>query len=247
MVHVERVDLDAVLLKLRLERTLGSDINPSMRLQDINQPLRYLGIDPFDSTVMMCIERREAHDEVRLRDIDSISLHNRLICLKMIRMQICQFLVAGVFGGFGVPFAGVADDGIEDGVCSRVAQFGVERYYGSVIFVAVDDRNASQRANEGVLDAGAGEDVGFVLAHEGIESPCTFEHTDEHADFGVLASLLEDVMILPSLVVEQRLKDIFLFDENLHLVPIGTKLGDSVFVEIEMGRVTHVNEYFHDI
>ena len=65
MMHVERIDTDAVLLELRLERTLGGDINTSMRLQYIHQPLRYLGIDPFDSTVMMCIERREAEDEVR--------------------------------------------------------------------------------------------------------------------------------------------------------------------------------------
>ena len=40
MVHIQRVYLDAVLLKLRLERTLGGDINPSMRLQYLHQPLR---------------------------------------------------------------------------------------------------------------------------------------------------------------------------------------------------------------
>lgn len=92
-----------------------------------------------------------------------------------------------------------------------------------------------------VLDAGTGEDVGFVLPHERVESPCTFEHTDEHADLRVLASFLEDVMILPSLVVEERLKDIFLFDENLYLMSISTELCDGVFVEIEMGRMPHVN------
>ena len=65
MMHIQRIDLYPVLLKLRFQGTLGGDINPSMWLQYLHQPLRYLGIDPFDSTVMMCIERREAEDEVR--------------------------------------------------------------------------------------------------------------------------------------------------------------------------------------
>ena len=65
MMHVERIDLNAVLLKLRFQRTLGGDVNTSMRRKDINQPLRYLRVYSLYSTVMMCIERREAEDEVR--------------------------------------------------------------------------------------------------------------------------------------------------------------------------------------
>ena len=72
MVHIERIDPDAVLLELRLQWPFGGDVNRPMlnavgykRSQSSNlspltlhrSPLyRYLGIDPFDSAIMVCIE-----------------------------------------------------------------------------------------------------------------------------------------------------------------------------------------------
>jgi hypothetical protein len=79
------------------------------------------------------------------------------------------------------------------------------------------------------------------LCAELILPPSTFEHTDEHAEFGVFPSFLQDVMVLPPLVIQQRLEYIFLFDENLHLMSILAELLDGVLVEIEMGRMPHVH------
>ena len=70
--HIQRIDADAVFLELRLQWPFGGDVNRPMlnavgykRSQSSTlspltlhrSPLyRYLGIDSFYSTVMVCIE-----------------------------------------------------------------------------------------------------------------------------------------------------------------------------------------------
>ena len=85
--HVERIDLNAVLLKLRFQWSFGSDINGAERLQNLHQSLCYFRVDAFDAGVVVGIEGREAHDEIGFGGIDAVGFDNLRIGCKMIRMQ----------------------------------------------------------------------------------------------------------------------------------------------------------------
>ena len=93
VVHVERVDLNTVLLKLRFKGTFGSNIDPSMRRKNIDEALRNLRVDAFDAGVVVGIEGREAYDEIGFGGIDAVGFDNLRIGSKMIRMEICQFVI----------------------------------------------------------------------------------------------------------------------------------------------------------
>jgi hypothetical protein len=42
---------------------------------------------------MMCIEGRESHDEIWFGGIDAVGFDNLRIGCKMIRMEVCQFVI----------------------------------------------------------------------------------------------------------------------------------------------------------
>ena len=61
--------------------------------EDVDEALRHLGIDAFDAGVVVGIEGREAHDEIGFGGIDAVCFDNLRIGCKMIRMQVCQFVI----------------------------------------------------------------------------------------------------------------------------------------------------------
>ena len=91
--HIERIDFNPVLLELRFERTLGSDINGAKRLQNLHQSLCDFGINSLYPAIMMSIQRSEADDEIGFGGIDAVGFDNLRIGCKMIRMEVCQFVI----------------------------------------------------------------------------------------------------------------------------------------------------------
>ena len=64
-----------------------------MRFQYINQPLRNLRVDAFDAGVVVGIEGCESHDKIGFGGIDAVGFDNLRIGCKMIRMEVCQFVI----------------------------------------------------------------------------------------------------------------------------------------------------------
>ena len=52
-----------------------------------------VGVDAFDAGVVVGIEGREAHDEIGFGGIDAVCFDNLRIGCKMIRMEVCQFVI----------------------------------------------------------------------------------------------------------------------------------------------------------
>ena len=62
-------------------------------LEDVDEALGDFSIDAFDAGVVVGIEGREAHDEIGFGGIDAIYFDNLRIGSKMIRMEVCQFVI----------------------------------------------------------------------------------------------------------------------------------------------------------
>ena len=62
-------------------------------LEDVDEALGYFSIDTFDAGVVVGIEGREAHDEIGFGGIDAVCFDNLRIGSKMIRMEVCQFVI----------------------------------------------------------------------------------------------------------------------------------------------------------
>ena len=62
-------------------------------LEDVDEALGDFGVDAFDAGVVVGIEGREAHDEIGFGGIDAVCFDNLRIGCKMIRMEVCQFVI----------------------------------------------------------------------------------------------------------------------------------------------------------
>lgn len=62
-------------------------------LEDVDEALGDFGVDTFDAGVVVGIEGGEAHDEIWFGGIDAVGFDNLRIGCKMIRMEVCQFVI----------------------------------------------------------------------------------------------------------------------------------------------------------
>ena len=193
---------------------------------------------------MVRIESGKAHQEIRLVRIE-ITLDNLLARRKILRMKIAQLLISGILDRLRVPFPAVAGVRAQDDRSARVGGSGILGHDVRIVFPDVDDGDMAQRADQRVLDTGAGQDVGSEFPAEPVQPPRSFQQSDGDPQLTVFPPLLQDVVIRNPGVFQQFLQDIFLLDQDSHFVSVRLQPGDGVLVIMEVGRMPQIDQYPH--
>ena len=83
------------------------------------------------------------------------------------------------------------------------------------------------------------------LPAEPVQPQGALDDAQEDTGLGVLPPLFQDVVIRDPRVLQQVLQNVFLLDEDLHLVPVRFQGRYGVLVVMEMGGMAQVDQDPH--
>ena len=142
VVHIERTDANAVGFQRWLQGTLARDINAAVRLQHLYHPLRHFRTYAMYAHIMMSREFHEPNHEIRALGINAVFGHHLLIGLKLMRMQIAEFMIRRIADFLLIPLTCARAVRLYQSGKERVKQLCEKGRCLRIIFIANERWNA---------------------------------------------------------------------------------------------------------